>query len=285
MMTRSRLALLLATALLPMSPALAADYDPPVVYDQPDEYVPVEVGSGWYLRGDIGYVIENKVGTFNYRTFDAGAGTYGSESFDTGSLSKDFTFGAGIGYRYNDWLRADLTADGFRTRFDGTTSSDSPCVDPLFDPAYAGTGCRTDDGAEGYAVSVMANGYVDLGTYVGLTPYIGAGAGYTYVSWSDLDSSPVCVAGTGSCPGTELADVEHGGESDWRFSYAVMAGLAYDVNKNLKLDVGYKYRHIAAGNMFGFDEGSRDLGASGVQGEDTDLSQHEVKVGLRYELW
>ena len=29
----------------------------------------------------------------------------------------------------------------------------------------------------------MANGYVDLGTYVGLTPYVGAGLGYTYVNW------------------------------------------------------------------------------------------------------
>ena len=36
-------------------PALAADYDPPIVVDEAPRNVPVEVGSGWYLRGDVGY--------------------------------------------------------------------------------------------------------------------------------------------------------------------------------------------------------------------------------------
>jgi hypothetical protein len=29
----------------------------------------------------------------------------------------------------------------------------------------------------------MANGYVDLGTFAGFTPYVGAGAGVTRVAW------------------------------------------------------------------------------------------------------
>ena len=29
-----------------------------------------------------------------------------------------------------------------------------------------------------------------------------------------------------------------------------MAGVAYDVTKNFKLDVGYRYRHIEGGDMF-----------------------------------
>ena len=38
-------------------PSYAADYDPPIVIDAVDDYVPVEVGNGWYLRGDLGYSI------------------------------------------------------------------------------------------------------------------------------------------------------------------------------------------------------------------------------------
>ena len=44
----------------------------------------------------------------------------------------------------------------------------------------------------------MANGYVDLGTYVGLTPYVGAGLGYTYVDWGSLGDTVLCVGPT--CP-------------------------------------------------------------------------------------
>ena len=56
---------------LPCRPALAADYDPPMIIDQPVEEVPVEVGTGWYLRGDIGYNFSLEAdGDFSYRTFD-----------------------------------------------------------------------------------------------------------------------------------------------------------------------------------------------------------------------
>ncbi|TIV28853.1 MAG: porin family protein, partial [Mesorhizobium sp.] len=44
MTSRSRIAsALAATILLPMTPALAADYDPPIYVDQAPDYQPVEV--------------------------------------------------------------------------------------------------------------------------------------------------------------------------------------------------------------------------------------------------
>ena len=64
-----------------------------------------------------------------------------------------------------------------------------------------------------------------------------------------------------------------------------MAGLAYDVTQNMKLDLGYRYRHIDGGSMFGFDPATIAAGASGTQGEDPGFTSHEVRVGLRYELW
>ena len=41
----------------------------------------------------------------------------------------------------------------------------------------------------------------------------------------------------------------------------LMAGLAYDVSQNLKLDLGYRYRRIEGGPMFDFDPGSIAAGA------------------------
>ena len=55
--------------------------------------------------------------------------------------------------------------------------------------------------------------------------------------------------------------------------------------QNFKLDLGYKYRHIDGGDMFAWDAATAAAGAIGTQGTDGDIDQHEVRVGLRYELW
>ncbi|WP_274627491.1 outer membrane protein [Arvimicrobium flavum] len=269
---------LLGAALMPFGVAMAADYEPPIIIDEAPEVVPVEVGSGWYLRGDIGYVFSQKTDSYTYRTFDAGTGTYGSARFDEVDLKEPFTFGAGFGYHFNDLLRADFTVDGMRTRMNGQTFSALPCT-----PMLAGTGCRSEDRADVSAISFMANGYVDLGTVAGFTPYVGAGAGYTYVSWSELDSKFYCVGG--NCPGSYLGLSENGGAKEWRFTWQAMAGVAYAINKNLKVDLGYRYRQIEKGDMFDWDAGSAAVGATGIQGRDGDLEQHEVRIGLRYDLW
>ncbi|MDQ6437023.1 porin family protein [Mesorhizobium sp. LHD-90] len=276
MIAARRAALLLAATLLPSVSALAADYDPPVIVEAAEEYVPVEVGSGWYLRGDIGYIVSQDTGRYTYSVSD-GVNS-GSSSFDSASLDNDFTFGAGVGYSFNEWFRAEATVDGFRSDFSGSTSAAVPCSG---DPALAGTGCRSKDGTDMSAISVMANGYVDLGTYVGITPYLGAGLGFSYVSWSDLGSDYFCVDGAAACPSPAfVGSSSMGGESDWRFTYAFMAGAAYDLTKELKVDIGYRYKHIDGGDMFAWSSDGLS-----IKGKDSDLQQHEIRVGLRYELW
>ncbi len=64
-----------------------------------------------------------------------------------------------------------------------------------------------------------------------------------------------------------------------------MAGVAMDVSKNLKIDLGYRYRRIAGGSMARWDATSVAAGATGTRAEDNGFTTHEVKVGLRYELW
>ena len=253
----------------------AADYDPPIFVEEADEYVPVEVGSGWYLRGDVGYIFDSGIDGVDYTAFDGVDDV--SASFASASIDTDFAWGGGFGYRFTDYFRADATVDGFRADFDGSTSSDFPCLD---DPA-PGTTCRSENSSEFSAVSVMANGYVDLGTYVGFTPYVGAGAGMSYVSWHDLNDTTYCVDGAVLCAdGDAVGGSSHPGENGWRFTYALMAGVAYDISKNFKVDVGYKYRSIDGGDMFGWD--SDETFGDGSHGN---IDTHEVRLGLRYELW
>ncbi len=128
----------------------------------------------------------------------------------------------------------------------------------------------------------MANGYVDLGTYVGITPYVGAGAG---IHLSELERPErhhiLRRRRRGPAPpSAAVGGTSRGGEDGWSFTYALMAGVAYDLTQNFKLDVGYKYRNIDGGDMFGWD--SPQTFGDGSHGN---IETHEVRLGLRYELW
>jgi opacity protein-like surface antigen len=275
-----KLSLRIALSLAALAPfaAHAADYDPPIFVEEAAEYVPVEIGSGWYLRGDVGYVFDSSIDGVDYTFIDPVSLLAEPASFTSSSIDTDFAWGGGFGYRFTDYFRADATVDGFRADFDGTTASDETCTGLPNDD----TTCRSENSSEVSAVSVMANGYVDLGTYVGITPYVGAGAGMSYVSWSDLNDTTYCVDGGGDvCVSDAAVDsTGHGGTDGWRFTYALMAGVAYDISKNFKLDLGYKYRSIDGGDMFGWD--SPQTFGNGSHGN---IETHEVRMGLRYELW
>ncbi|MGN6465467.1 MAG: outer membrane protein [Rhizobiaceae bacterium] len=269
-----------ALSLAWFAPAEAADYEPPVVVNTPPQFVPVEVGNGWYLRGDVGFAFSRDMGDINYRTFDIGGGTYTNGRLDRASLDTGMTYGIGFGYTFNQWLRSDITLDGFNADLHGSVASTDPC-----DGAPAGTTCRTTGSGSVSALSLMANGYVDLGTYAGLTPYVGAGAGMSRVKWGGFSENTYCVDGAGTCTDALLGTTPHSGKTDYRFTYALMAGLAYDISTNLKLDIGYKYTHVVGGDTFNWDSASATAGATGTQGRDDGFSSQEVRVGLRYELW
>lgn len=137
------------------------------------EPAPVEDDSGWYLRGDAGY----------------GFVSNGDD---------DFVAGIGVGYQFNDMLRADIRGD----------------INDID--------------------SVLGNIYLDFSWAGFLTPYIGAGAGYGWASGDD------------------------------GFTYALMAGLAFDLSDNLKVDVGYRFREATV-------SGSNPM-------------SHEILAGLRFEF-
>jgi opacity protein-like surface antigen len=270
---------------------------------QEDAYTPVEIGSGWYIRGDVSYDLSSDT-SGTYRTYGDlnpdpdpaavafGYSTVGYDRFDFKSAKE---LSVGVGYTFNSFLRADLTASYWKRRVYGT-DSDPGFTDPLGNRFVCGVdvttafptavGCRSTDTTGLTAVEVMANAYVDLGTYHGFTPYLGAGVGMTRLKFSNLTNAASCVDAAGNVlPGCGQPTASHPGLISTRVSYALMAGTAYNLTKNLKLDVGYRYSAIQGGDMFGFDSATRAIGATGVQGSHGTLSTHQVKAGLRYEIW
>lgn len=221
----------LAAALLPLAPALAADYEPPIYVEQAPEYTPVEVGSGWYLRGNVGYNVGDPVYDF----------TLLGEKAE----HNRFSGGIGVGYHFNDWLRSDATISylgGDKYKFDDG-------IDAL--------------NASHRMWSGLVNGYVDLGTYAGFTPYVGAGLGVLHSRHAlSVDSSTAAV----------WLDAT---DKQYEFAYALHAGGSYKVSNNVSVDIGYQYLSSPSTKYFNGNTLTMDEG----------VDQHQVKVGLRYDLW
>jgi opacity protein-like surface antigen len=271
-----------------ISGAYAADLDQVIPATQEDAYTPVEIGSGWYIRGDISYDIASST-SGSYRTYgQISAGpppvyAYGAASYDNFDINRTTSIDLGFGYRFNSYLRTDITLGNSKHSVNGTDTDPAPCVDPLLFPTAVS--CRSEDKTSATSWDLMANVYGDFGTYHGLTPYLGAGVGFANIKYGALTNKAFCVDAAGAdIAGCGYSGV-HEGASTWRPSWALMAGASYDLSKSLKLDVGYRYTHIAGGDMFNFDPATAALGATGIQGKDKGFSTNQIKVGLRYEIW
>ncbi|MCC8932390.1 outer membrane protein [Rhizobium sp. 'Codium 1'] len=252
-----------AAALLASSAAYAADvYQPepqPAYIDAPE--VAVAETSGWYLRGDLGYNFNKLRGAKFFQGSNAD-----EASFTTSSIKDSFWVGAGVGYQVNSHLRTDLTFDYmFKSDFKGSTvgggaGGGSACA----------VACTSEDLSTLRAYTLMANAYIDLGTYAYFTPYVGGGIGGSYVKWDKLRNTSCADDGSG-CDTT----VEHGGKGSWRFAYQLMAGASIDVTCNVKADLGYRFRHTMGGDMFGY-------ASNGGPGYDKGFYSHSVHAGARY---
>ncbi|MBN9076300.1 MAG: porin [Rhizobiales bacterium 65-79] len=258
MFAKSKSALLGIALLAGVSaPAAAADLYEPQVVPAPVVTQPVETG-GWYIRGDVDYHWSS-LRDANYITYGCGGGGGGctgpgTDDFDTMHLGGAWSLGGGVGYNINHYLRTDLTVDYWgKSKFHGITTG-TTC---------GGGGPCSADNQSGYtAWLLLANAYADLGTYHGITPYIGAGIGGAHIQWDNVvDTNGNANPGAGT----------------WRFAYALMAGASYCLTHNLDLDVGYRFTHVEGGRMFQF--------ANGVgPGYDRGLNVHEVRAGLRYNF-
>ncbi|MGS1094664.1 outer membrane protein [Aquamicrobium terrae] len=249
MKLKTCIATMLATApaALMTTGALAADYDPPIFVEEAPEYVPVEVGSGWYLRGDVAYLPEK-----SYKHVD-----FGSPDISYSEREKPVFASLGFGYHFNDYLRGDVNVGWLPgNKIDvGLSTADEFATARVKNSAW----------------TAMVNGYVDLGTYVGITPYIGAGIGVMQsrsslsLDYQDLND-----------PSNDVS--AYGRRNEYAFAYSLNAGAAYQITDNLVLDVGYQYLSAPDAKYFALDGADESVVRKGVD-------SHQIKVGLRYDLW
>ena len=239
-------------------PAAAADLiaPPPVVP------APVVTG-GWYLRGDIG-MTNQRVGSLYNVLYDS-ATTQNlvtqDKSFDAGAL-----YDIGVGYQFNDWLRADAIV-----QYRGATSFHG--LDTFYDAAN-GINAFDNYTAKKSEWLLMANAYVDLVDFHGIVPYVGAGLGAsrnTISSFRDqgIDSfgSPTLAYGAT--------------DSKWNFAWALHAGVAFKATENLTFDLGYSYVDLGdaqSGDLIAYD------GTNNINNpmKFNHLTSHDVKLGVRY---
>jgi opacity protein-like surface antigen len=246
------------------APAMAADIYEPDIVEVP-EYVPAVV-SGWYLRGDIGMSNQTLEGGLYNVLFDT---TDIVEFLDPGGFSSAPIFQVGVGYQFNNWMRADLIAQ-YRGAADFSALDRYETVDDANPATFDGTNDYTGKKSEWL---VMANAYVDMGTIRGVTPYIGAGLGASRNTITNFRDVNVPAAG-----------VAYGAtQSVWNLAWALHAGLGFEVNDRLTLDLSYSYLHLG-------DAQSGDLipyvGPNTIYNPMVfnDIRSHDIKLGLRYKF-
>ena len=241
--------------LLPSGVALAADMPETPYVATPTPY---EFGSGWYLRGDIGYKMYNAP----HAHFDVAG--YGNMIND--SLSNTGVAGFGFGYKWNSWFRTDVTVDyEWPGHFHGRLPCPAPCTGAAV-PEFS------DEFADISAWTTLVNAYFDVPLFAegptGLTPYIGAGIGA-----ADLMTAKVTFINPGGATGGWP------NASQWNFAWSLTAGVSYAVTKNILFDVNYRYVNL--GNAVS----GATLPQFGNQPIHYDnIHANELRVGLRYMI-
>ena len=244
------------SALLSTGAAGAADmpsyYAPPGGYAPADP--PLEFGTGWYLRGDASFGPEDKPKLLlrdDVPTFDSKASALG------------YGFGGGAGYKFTEHFRADITAD---------------YLDPFHYDAVipCGATCSIDRQTNLWRWDGLVNGYLDLGDWFGVTPYVGAGAGVSGTHQDGsiaVDGAPLAAGVIDPRTGTLVTSTVPS-RTDYRFAWAAMAGFSYAFAPHMLADVGYRY----------LDLGRTAIPLFPAAGVTRDLSSQQVRVGVRYMI-
>jgi opacity protein-like surface antigen len=219
----------------------AADLLPPPPALEPPPPAAAEF-NGWYLRGDVGLGINATKPSLAVSPDPLAVGIAGgtldaaaTNTFYNPTLSASGIVDLGFGYQFNNWFRADFTEE-----YRGGASFQT--LEVLNEPNKVGANTSTQQYADFYRANLsswvsMFNGYVDLGTWSRITPYVGAGVGFAYNNLSGFTDTGYAYTNGASSPVGGYAN----DAGKWNFAWNLMAGLSFDVTQNLKLDLGYRY--------------------------------------------
>ena len=254
-------------------------------------YVPEPVAfSSWYIRGDVGAGLSfgpDIRSTF----FDETTGDFVPDYAEVRQIGRDRQrlgdsgfVDIGVGYQFNNWLRLDATAE---VRSAARFSTVEHYSNDFIVGAVPGQFGQDIYNGSVQSSVFLANAYVDLGTWYGITPYIGGGVGAAYnhlaaltdinpgslVNYTDQTSGIVGLGGGG------FANAKGG----FSLAYAGMLGFSYDITSELKLDIGYRYLNMGSitSNNIVCLGGAGSCGGA-YERQRISLSSNDVRVGLRW---
>lgn len=264
-MLNARKALFLGAALVLGSALSASAADLGGLKDEPVAAPAATGPSGWYIRADGGYAWYD----------NPGITVEGFTAHDT-DMGGAWSVGGGIGYYFGRGFRGDITVDHL---FDATTET-TLC------------NCGGEIGTAKFDVSstvVLANLYYDFNRGGRFMPYIGGGVGFAHNETSGGTINTVC-----GCDGTV-----DGGSSN-SFAAAGMAGFSWRLRGGeprymgglkdepvavssgnaLYLDVGYRFLYLGDVNTGELAWDGNSVNEAKVK----DVTAHQIRIGLRYDL-
>ena len=229
------------------------DYEPVYSSMKDPGYVSMKDGvaepsRNCYLRADIGYSWsdEPEIGYANTLGI-----SFGDRSYDDAWLAE---FGAGC-----------ELGRGFRGEISAAFRGDN-------DLYIVPTPSLPDDpiDTEVNSNTLMFNLYYDIGDYRGFTPYVGAGIG---IAHHDVENVIFSNAGA-------LGNNPQFGDENYEFAWSLMAGVEKKISRNVSIDIGYRYIDMGDAKSKGLD----NTGFINPPLELDDLTAHELKVGVRYQI-
>ena len=268
------------------SAAAAADLlPPPPAMEPPPPIYSADMG-GWYLRGDTGVGFSNSVSASTTpNPLNGFAPGQANDNWYNSALSEAALFDLGVGYQVNRWFRADVTGElRGGSEFSG--------LEVLNVTAGPNAGFQAADFYRAHVSSLlgMVNGYVDLGSWYGITPFVGAGVGVSFNRfYGGTDNGVISNGGFGSSPSGGVFGT--GTKTD--LAWALMAGFDMSVAHNLKLELGYRYLNYGKFKSGGSQclSGNGNVGSfsapncgGGFAIASRTLSSNDFRIGLRYYL-
>jgi opacity protein-like surface antigen len=254
------------------SAAFAADMPsimppPPMSYAPP----PIEDFGGWYLRGDIGFSNQSVK-----NVLDTNSAAYNNVAVSqTSGFGSAGIFDLGVGYRFNNWFRADVTGQ-YRGNSNFTGLDAVTGTGP--NAGFVGTDSYTATKSEWVA---LANVYADLGTWWCITPFIGAGVGTARVSVGNFTDTGDFI----TLAGTQAHSFNSAGSaSQWNFAWALHAGLAYKVSPGLTVELAYSYLDLGKGMTGPTSSFDGVTNVTHAPFSFNNITSNDVMLGLRWEL-
>ena len=245
----------------------------------------VELGTGWYLRGDVGFARD----TFPKLSNDLNL-------IPRITTKNGWSVGLGGGYKFNNWFRADVQYDYRNSRKatgngglvvcqQGSNLVTDGLGTPIGStPTYYVPGCDVIQQTKVHRWDVMANGYLDIGHWSGITPYVGAGIGVANlrtsgtVNYTIPGGAPYNQVITDAFTGVAL----NGGSPinydrainsrQYKLAWALMAGVGIEVAAHTTLDIGYRYLNLG-----------KSQGIASITGKtySRNIIEQEFRAGLR----